>query len=179
MPDTYQPEAQSDRARDPLDDVLASFTDQVLASGKDPGAPRSDLPELRALEDMVLRLQRNLPATPISPAVNRKMQAKLAAHWAAEGPRPTTISLKERLRNLLQPKPGWQSSAARQRTWILRTAAAAVVFILAAVFIFSPTLGGGLSGTAGLEGGTAPLLAILLVAGVLIAAVWWIRRQKP
>ncbi len=179
MPETQESKAHPEQVRDPLDDALASFTDQALAGGSDQRSALSDQPDLRLLEDMVLRLQRNLPTTPVSASVRRQMQSRLATHWAAEGPCPKTISLGDRLRSLLPKTQGWQSSAARQRAWMLRTAAVAVVIVLAAILIFSPSLGENLSGTAGLQGGAAPLLAVLLIAAGLVAAAWWNRRHKP
>ena len=181
MPEPNEPEVRTPRANDPLDEHLAAFADQVLAgSVTDQDPVLSDQPGMRLLQSTVLHLHRSLPDLTISEAMSRRMRSRLAAHWAKEGPKPQTASLWARLRAWLLPeRQGWQSSRALQRAWALRTVAVALVVILAVVVVFSPTLGDGLTGTAGLEGGSAPL-AILAVFVVGVAAWWWIsRRRKP
>ena len=77
----------------------------------------------------------------------------------------------------MTPKKCWEALV--EAAFSAGTIAVALVVILAVVVVFSPTLGDGLTGTAGLEGGSAPL-AILAVFVVGVAAWWWIsRRRKP
>jgi hypothetical protein len=171
-----------------LDDQLAAFVDQVLAGGiANQDLTLSDQSELRSLQDIVLRLRRNLPDTPVSATMSRQMQSKLSAHWATEGPKPQPASplaariasTWARLRSWLLPeRQVWQSSSARQRAWTLRAVTVTLVVILAVVAVFSPILSDNLAGTAGLEGGAVPLAILLIGIVVVVVAWWWVRRKR-
>ena len=179
MPEPNKPNSRQQRGNDPLDDQLAAFTDQVLAgNATKPDLTLSDRSELRALQDIVLRLHRNLPDTAISRAMSRRIQSRLSARWKAEGPQPRPASVWKRIRDLLLPeRQTWQSSSAGRQVWALRTVAVALVVILTVVAVFTPDLGDNLSGAAGLAGRAAPLV-IVFIGAAAVAVWWWVRKKR-
>jgi hypothetical protein len=136
------------------DDLLADFADRALeGKASDPADP-----ELRDLEETVLRLQQSLPAGNLDEKTRRRMQAEF----------------KVRARNVYTPPPSiWRSLRPPQRLTL--AFAGAVLVILLIVFPFLPSAIEPVEGTAGLR----PMDMLLLVSIACVTALLvWARRRK-
>ncbi len=136
------------------DDLLADFTDRILDGQA--SVPASD-PELRGLEETVLRLKQSLPRE----APDEKTLKHLQANFRA------------RVRQADSPTiPTWQVWRPRQRL-VLAFAVALAILLIA--FPFLPLDNGPVQGTAGFQS-----QVVILLVGVVcvVALLLWTRRHK-
>jgi hypothetical protein len=139
------------------DDLLADFTDRVLA-GKTSGPASPADAELRGLEETVLRLQRTLPQTAPDEKVLRRMQADFKVRARKAG---------------ISTPPSWPLLRPRQRF-----ALAFAGMVLAALLVAYPFLastGEPIEGTAGFQ---TQALIVLAGIGCVIGLLIWARRRK-
>ncbi len=141
------------------DDALADFVDGVL-DGKISIASSSD-PEMRSLEETILRLNQAYPRVALDEKTIKHMWAdfKTRRQWDS---------------GLFHPV-FWWSRQTRERFGL----ALGVVAIVLAALLFMPTLFGGIGNTQG-SAGLYPQsigLLIFLIGGVLLLAVWLGRRK--
>ncbi len=137
------------------DDVLADFADRVLDGKASASASASD-PELRSLEETILRLTQTLPRESPDEKTLRHLQANFRARLQ-KSDSPTI--------------PTWQFLRPRRP---LTLAFAVALAILLIAFPFLSLAGDQIQGTAGVES----QVAILLVGVVcVIALLIWARRK--
>lgn len=138
------------------DELLADFTDRVL-EGKTAVLASSD-EELRGLEDVVVRLQQDLPQGAVDEKVRQRM----------------TKDFKTRARIQTRSRSTWRSRQSRQRLILAFVAVA----ILAGVFLLIPFLtssSGNVQATAGFQ---TPGLLLLAGVVIVIGVVVWLARRK-
>lgn len=152
-----------------LDDELAAFSDRVLSGDADIEALTTTAtdPELRALEETVLLLQRAMHSGGLSEARARRMQRSVLSRWREN-------QARGRLRGL-NPFGGWRSQQTRRRIGLALSLAVIALLMLALV----PSLFGvntNLSGSAGWEAINAIVLIALI--GFVLLAAWFFRRKR-
>jgi hypothetical protein len=160
-----------------LDEMLAAFTDQALNANQDqPIQPATNDAELLALEQMVLRIQKNLASRVPEKETARRIRLRLEQEWHLEQKRargkPPADSFG--IRRLLK---GWggKSKVQRQRTLAFGLAFACMVLVVALV-IFLPSAAPPQSGAAGMGTDWMPMAMIILVVAVGMAI--WLWRSK-
>jgi len=139
------------------DDLLADFTDRVLNGKTSVPASPADV-ELRALEEMVLRLKGSLPPEAPDPQTLKRMQADFKVRARKAGASTPSV---------------WQSLRPPQR--LALAFAGAMLATLLIVFPFLPSISDPVQGTAGLQPQDAILLASV---GCVIVLLFWVRRRK-
>jgi len=158
-----------------LDEQLAEFTDRLLAAEPDLQPSASDA-ELRALQEMVVRLKRLLADPQADPQTVERLRVRILAAWqhqqgaapASGGPRRSFV---ERLKTWLPSSAGRRSRLALG----LSLVTLAVIGLLLAVFLPAP-VPSGWSGTAA-GGGAVWQLAVL--AGLLfLVGLFWLWRSR-
>ncbi len=142
------------------DDLLADFTDRVLAEKTAALASSSDA-ELRGLEQTTLRLTQVFPKATVDDKTVRRMQA----------------DFKSRMRkaNSSSRSVAWQSQRTRQRFGLALIAVAIIV----AVFLITPFVisgNGSLTASAGLQ--NESLVGLLIVLAGVLLFIFWLGRRK-
>ena len=160
------------KAKLTLDDQLAEFTDLALdgeLSAQDEATLAPD-PELRALEETVLRMRESIPNLDPGEEVVSRMWGEIKRQSTWKVGNPFWRTLKE---NFL-PRTNWRSRHARQR-WTLGVSIAVITVLLLVILPFMDGINSGLPGTSGGQISSEFVFGIL---GVLILlAVWLFRRR--
>ncbi len=142
------------------DDLLSEFTDRLLEGKADEAASSPD-PELRGLEETVLRLKRAFPKGALDASTARRLQSDFQARVRKEN---------------REQQPAWRSRQSRQRFGLLFAAIAIVIIII--VLVITPLLpvdNGSILGTAGtgIKG-----IGLAVVLGALLILALWLARRK-
>jgi Flp pilus assembly protein TadB len=159
-----------------FEDQLANFTDLILSKKndkKDESAFAQD-PELRALEETVLRLKNTFSEDGPSEAVIRRMQKNINREWQQQKIKARK-PFWEKWFPILQPtKQKWQSQRSRQRWGVVINLTALILLMLVSL----PLLNGvGLNQPAA-SGQTLNVGKFAAIAGVILLAVWFFRRKS-
>jgi len=154
-------------SQDPLDSThderLADFTDRVL-SGQAKEIESNADPELRNLEETVLRLNRTLPQTSLEEATAKQMWVRLNARARRENKRGEDSFWKRWfLPNQVRPQFGMALGAV-------------ALLILLAVVIPSFTTGGGSTIGTALTSSQGVTAVFVLIGFILI--IFWFTRRK-
>ncbi len=142
-----------------LDTRLADFTDRILAGEAAPPIPASD-PEMRALEETVIRLHRSFPDA----ALDQRTRERLYANFG------------HRVRQASRQDNGssWWSRQTRQRLVVVFA-----VVALIALFLLAP---GFLTATGGNNKGTASAayqnIGLFAALGLILGFLIWLGRRK-
>jgi len=145
------------------DERLADFTDRVLSGQAKEIESNSD-PELRKLEETVLRLNRTLPQTSLDEASVKQMWVRLNARARRESNRSEDSFWKRWfLPNQARPQFGM--------------ALGAIALIALIVIVIPSFVGGGSSTVATALTSSQGLAMVLLLAGVIFLIFWMIRRK--
>ena len=160
------------KAKLTLDDQLAEFTDLALdgeLSAQDEATLAPD-PELRALEETVLRLRESIPnEDPGEEAVSRMWgEIKRQSSWKLSKPFGKT------LKEIFPPRTSWQSRHARQR-WTLGVSIGVITVLLLVILPFMDGINSGLPGT---SGGQISSQLVFGILGVLILLALWLFRRR-
>ena len=160
-----------------MDESLAEFTDRLLAQDKSI-APEAQDPELRDLEETVVRLKQVITDIEPDPQMASNIKGRLLDEWKkihrfTSAPQPAANQRRTWLDYLNELK--WRF-AARPRSLALGFAAIAAAALLA-ILLLSPTTPGGLMGTAGGSGAYSGLLIALAVFILLALLALWISRR--
>jgi hypothetical protein len=170
---------QDNKLSKSLDELLATYTDQVVDSQSPADIPLSEDPEIKALQETILHLRSNIPSV-LSQENAQEIKETAFKVWEKQyRPKPSWVdNLKQNLAS--PPKRGYQSTTRRRQAAAIRIASAAIIVIIAA-FVLFPTAdlnGGSTSGAA--TGELSPW--VLLGGGLIIGGVglwWWlISRRK-
>jgi len=145
------------------DNRLADFTDRVLSGQADQAESNAD-PELRQLEETVLRLNRTLPQSSLSDADVKQMWVRLNARARREAHKEEVPFWKKWfLPNQVRPQFGMALGFV-------------ALLVLMAVVIPSFTTGNGSTiGTALTS--SQGLATVLVLAGVILLIFWFMRRK--
>lgn len=144
------------------DDRLAEFTDRLLDGQSEAPAPSGD-PELRGLEETVVRLKGAFPKGALDPAATRRMQADFQARLRKE-------SRDER--------SAWRSLRSRQSRQGFGLLAGAVIIVLL-LLVITPLLGLDNEGVLGTAGTQVPGLGVAAaLGGLLLVVIIWLARRK-
>lgn len=145
---------ETDELEQAQDDELAAYTDALLAGREAPGQEPPFAGVVRAL---AAATRAETPPKRLRGQVRRQ----IAAEWARQQP-----SQALRLGRLLR-------GTGQRWAW---GAVAVVALVVASVALFLPSSGQPLMGTA--TGGAGPVLAIVALGMIVLAAVvWWVRRR--
>jgi hypothetical protein len=145
------------------DERLADFTDRVLSGQAKEIESNSD-PELRKLEETVLRLNRTLPQTSLDEASVKQMWVRLNARARRESNRSEDSFWKRWFPpNQVRPQFGM--------------ALGAIALIALIVIVIPSFVGGGSSTVATALTSSQGLAMVLLLAGVIFLIFWMIRRK--
>lgn len=158
-----------------LDDQLAEFTDRLL--GEEPGIqPSAADPELRALQEMVIRLKQQLTDSQIDQRVVRQLRARIAAEWQRQNRRlPKHVEHRHTLLEQVKERLAF----VRRRFRPIWGVGLVMIIAILLLVVFMPQTTSSPStwlGTA-LEGSAVWPLAFL--AGLLIlVGVFWLWRSR-
>jgi hypothetical protein len=145
------------------DERLADFTDRVLSGQAKEIESNSD-PELRKLEETVLRLNRTLPQTSLDEASVKQMWVRLNARARRESNRSEDSFWKRWFPpNQVRPQFGM--------------ALGAIALIVLIVIVTPSFASGGSSTVATALTSSQGLATVLLLAGVIFLIFWMIRRK--
>jgi len=156
-----------------LDQQLANFTDEVLSDAQlETQAMMAQNQELRALQEIVLRLKRAFGTRQPDEAMANRVRSNLIAAWRQQQSDPQRDAWWQRWYRRIA---GGQTGRVWRPIYAL---AVVIVVILATTLLFpaSPAPGGGLPGAAG---GLAGFIPALLILGVVLVVVYiWLTRRK-
>jgi hypothetical protein len=159
-----------------IEDQLANFTDLILSKKTDtedenPFAPD---PELRALEETVLRLKNAFSEEGPSEAVIRRMQKNINKQWQQQKVTVSKSFWKKWLSILWPKEQKWRPRRSRQRVSMVVYAVPVLVLFLISIFLYN----GFYSDQPAASGQN--LAAGLLVAfgGLVLFAIWFFRRKR-
>jgi hypothetical protein len=140
------------------DDQLAEFTDRLLEGKADEVASSTD-PELRGLEETVLRLKRAFPKGVLDASSARRLQSDFQARVRKEN---------------REQQPAWRSRQSRQRLGLV-LAGIAIVIVVLVITPLLPVDNGSILGTAGTQ---LPGIGLAIVLGALLLLALWQARRK-
>jgi len=155
-----------------LDDQLAEFTDRVLdgdTSAQDEATLAPD-PELRALEETVLRLRDVIPNDDPGEEVVSRMWGEIEKQSNVEGQKSFLQALKE----IFAPRNNWRSRHARQR-WTLAVSIVGITIMLLVIVPFMDAINSGLPGTGG---GSNSYTLVFAILGILVLIALWLFRRR-
>ncbi len=141
------------------DAILADFTDRLLAGTATPPDPASE-PDLRALEETVIRLHRAIPGAALDPRTRERLQADFGQRVRRAGQQPIGSF--------------WWSRQPPQR-WIVAFAVLALVLLFLLAPGFLTAAGGNIQGTAGALYQNVGLFLVLAI--ILVFLIWTGRRK--
>jgi hypothetical protein len=143
------------------DDLLAEFTDRLL-DGKTADSASSADPELRGLEETVLRLNQAFPKGSLDASAARRLQMDFQARLRKDG---------------RESQPAWRSLRSRQsrQRFALLLTVIAVIVVLLVITPLLPVDNGGILGTAGTQGQG---IGLAIGLGALLLVFLWLARRK-
>lgn len=146
---------------------LADFADQILDGDCD-DLPASVMdPGMLSLAETLLRLKRAFPKQELEPTRAKRLQARIMERWQEEKPRmPRWVEAFWQ---------NWFAPSRRQTGMALAVITIASLLILAAPLLFSNGIP--LPAAAGFKGISTAV--VLIVLGLLAAAIGWLLRRKP
>lgn len=159
-----------------IEDQLANFTDLILnekPDKKDESSFAPD-PELRALEETVLRLKNTISEEGPSKAVIRRMQKNINREWQQQ---KVTASKPfwEKWLSIFQPSgQKWHPQRSRQRVSMISYAAVVVGLFLISIFLFNGVYSDQPAAT-GQNLGAGLLVAF---GGLALFAIWFFRHKR-
>lgn len=166
MPDQ---EHNQDRS---IEELLAAYTDQVIESQTPEAIPLSEDPEIKGLQETILQLRKEIPATTSQKSANA-IKGNVLKAWQEQYQPKQTLTDKIKQILTLPPRKRYQSAVRRRQIAAVRIASAAILMIIVA-FILLPSADlsdGSTSGAA--AGEVSPWVLIgglLLIGGV---GLWW------
>jgi hypothetical protein len=159
-----------------FEDQLANFTDLILSKKndkKDESAFAQD-PELRALEETVLRLKNTFSEDGPSEAVIRRMQKNINREWQQQKIKARK-PFWEKWFPILQPtKQKWQSQRSRQRSIMFSYVAIVVGLLLISILLFN----GAYSGQSAASGHNLNVNLLIASGGLILLVILLYRRKR-
>jgi hypothetical protein len=155
-----------------IDEQLADFADSILNDKKRVGneTPFAPDPELRALEQIALRLRNTFPQDDPNEVVFRRMHRNIVTQWQQQESKKSEPFWKKWMR----PRPKWQSQYSRQRLSATIFVTALVVFLLVSIFFLNgPSLNQPAATGHNLGAGL-----LVIFGGLILLAVWYLRRKR-
>lgn len=159
------------------DELLAAFTDQVLDAHQDElVVPTTDDPDLRALEQTVLRIKKTFGNEMPTMQTAQRIRSRLEKEFRLEQQKVQARSSPQE-----PDHPGWlsrlirRSNVQRQRTLALGLAFACII-LLASLVVFFPNMESPPAGAAGMVTEWLPLVVVFLVVAV-VAVIWLVRAK--
>lgn len=153
-----------------LDDKLAQFADDLLAQKDQQALSRSDDPQIRALEEALLRMMEARPGEP-DPQLRMRVRSRLSQAWEENHPVPAPLKNSPGKRKRLSFGDLFRVNAFAPRLALVLV----VIVVLVGVLLLVPPETGGLTGTAT---GSFPL-PILLGFAVIVILVYLYFRRRP
>lgn len=160
------------KAKLTLDDQLAEFTDRALdgvPSAQDEATLAPD-PELRALEETVVRLRDAIPNEDPGEEVVSRMWEVIQKQRSRKERKPFWQTVKE----IFSPRTSWQSRRARQR-WTMTVSITVITVLLLVILPFMDGINAGLPGT---SGGQISSQLVFGILGILILVALWLFRRR-
>ena len=158
-----------------IEDQLADFTDRILADKQveQDEATLAPDPELRALEQTSLRLKHAFGNEPPEEAAIQRMQRNIIKQWKQEQAEASQSIWQKWFKYFKAPEQKWQSQSSRQRFSMAVSFAVIAVLLLVAI----PLLNGPTSNQPGASGQNCNSIALIVVGGLILLAVWLFRRK--
>ena len=159
-----------------IENQLANFTDRILnektdKKGENPLAPD---PELRVLEETVLRLKNTFSEDGPNEAVIRRMQKNINKQWQQQKVAASKPFLGKWFAIFQPSRQKWQSQRGRRRLSMVASLA-----ILAALMLISiPILNGINFDQPAVTGQNLGAGLLVAFGGLVLSAIWFFRRKR-
>lgn len=159
---------------DIIDDQLATFTDRLLEKDAIEEKDSSALdPELRALEQTVLRMKNAFDKDGPNEALIQRMHQNILLRWKQQESKASKSFWEKVLSPLRSRRPDWQSQRSSQQ-WRLAISLVAVIVMMISIPLLKKV-----NSTQPAASGLNLNVSAVVVAGVLIlVAVWFFRRKS-
>jgi hypothetical protein len=158
-----------------IEDQLANFTDLILSkkTDKQDESPFAPEPELRALEETVLRLKNTFSEDGPSEVAIRRMQKNINKQWQQQKVAASKPFWKKWFAMLWSTRREWQSQRNRQRVNTILYAVPILALFLVSVFLYN-----GIHSDQPAASGQNLGIGLLVAVLGIIAAVWFFRHKQ-
>ena len=154
-----------------IEDQLANFTDLILEkTAKKDENPFAPDPELRALEETVLRLKKTFREDRPNEAILTRMHKNIVTQWQQEKNRKSEHSWEK----WIPSRQKWIPQRSRQRATMLSYAALVLGVLLVSVFLFN----GAYTDQPAATGQNLTAGFLVTIIAVIVFAISFFRRNR-
>jgi hypothetical protein len=159
-----------------IEDQLADFTDKILEENKEEELNLTSLdPELRSLQQTILRLKSALPEDSPSEAVIQRMRQNVIQRWQQQEKKASEPFWNRFLPARKSPVQKWQSQESRRRQSLAISLAAGFFLLLVSI----PLVNNVTSAQPAASGQNLNVtLFIALGGGLFLLILWFFHRKR-
>lgn len=157
-----------------VDDQLANFTDAILENTTEDVEISSQDPELRALQQTVLRLKSALPKDSPSEIAIQRIRQNVVRQWKQEEHKTREPFWKRFLSTSTPPGQKWQPQESRRRQSLVIYLATAVFLLLISI----PLMDKAVSAQPAASGQNLIVSIFFVFGGLVLLAVWFFYHKR-